>query len=147
MVSLGAIANRVLGTANDRKLKTYRTAVDTINALEEQMLPLSDEALKDKTTEFRARLEAGEELNALLPEAFALPTESKALNCILDLFANVYSIGFAIQCFSTHLFVSCIISLNISTAPSFTDGIVSATIVIFNLDVFVALSIRTGIIP
>lgn len=76
MVSFGSIAKRVFGTANDRKLKTYRAAVNGINALEETMLPLSDEALKDKTTEFRARLEAGEDLNALLPEAFAAVREA-----------------------------------------------------------------------
>ncbi|MEQ9518905.1 MAG: preprotein translocase subunit SecA [Parvibaculum sp.] len=71
MASFGAIAKRIFGSNNDRKLKSYQARVSVINALEPEMAALSDDALRGKTAEFRARLEKGEKLDDLLPEAFA----------------------------------------------------------------------------
>ncbi|MGF1658835.1 MAG: preprotein translocase subunit SecA [Rubrimonas sp.] len=73
---LGAIARRVLGTANDRKLKASRRTVERINALEPTIAALSDEALRGQTAAFRERLAKGEALDALLPEAFATVREA-----------------------------------------------------------------------
>ena len=66
---------KIFGSRNDRLLKQYRKVVDRINALESSLEGLSDEALKAKTAEFRQRLTAGETLDALLPEAFAVVRE------------------------------------------------------------------------
>ena len=67
--------SRIFGSRNDRLLKQYRKTVDRINALEPQFEALSDEALRAKTQEFRDRVAAGESLDALLPEAFAVVRE------------------------------------------------------------------------
>ncbi len=66
---------KIFGSRNDRLLKQYRKTVERINALEPSLEGLSDEALKAKTQEFRDRLAAGEALDALLPEAFAVVRE------------------------------------------------------------------------
>ena len=71
MLGLGTIARKVFGTPNDRKIKSTRPMVDRINALEDQFKALSDEGLKEKTAEFRARVTGGESLEKILPEAFA----------------------------------------------------------------------------
>ncbi len=70
------IARAIFGSANDRSLKSYQRRVPEINALEPAMEALSDEALRDKTAEFRARLETGQTLDNLLPEAFAVVREA-----------------------------------------------------------------------
>lgn len=70
------IAKKVFGTENDRKLKKLRPLIAKINSLEESMTPLSDEQLRGKTDEFRARFKAGETLDDLLPEAFAAVREA-----------------------------------------------------------------------
>ena len=67
--------SQIFGSRNDRLLKQYRKTVDRINALEPQLEALSDEALRAKTQEFRDRVAAGESLDALLPEAFAVVRE------------------------------------------------------------------------
>jgi preprotein translocase subunit SecA len=71
-----AIARAVFGTANDRSLKGHQRRVPQINALEPAMEALSDEALQAKTADFRERLAAGETLDDLLPEAFAVVREA-----------------------------------------------------------------------
>ena len=71
MLGIGTFAKKVFGTPNDRKVKATRPLVAKINALEEEFQALSDEALRAKTDEFRKRLEGGETLDDLLPEAFA----------------------------------------------------------------------------
>ncbi|PJE27611.1 protein translocase subunit secA [Pseudooceanicola antarcticus] len=71
MLGIGTFAKKVFGTPNDRKIKATRPLIAKINALEEEFQALSDEALKAKTNEFRQRLEQGETLDDLLPEAFA----------------------------------------------------------------------------
>ena len=66
---------KIFGSRNDRLLKQYRKVVERINALEPSLEGLSDDALKAKTQQFRERLAAGETLDALLPEAFAVVRE------------------------------------------------------------------------
>ncbi|MGH7205779.1 MAG: preprotein translocase subunit SecA, partial [Nitrospiraceae bacterium] len=70
------LLNLVFGSKNDREIKRLRPLVDRINALESSFIPLSDLALTDKTQDFRKRLEAGEPLDDLLPEAFAVCREA-----------------------------------------------------------------------
>ena len=69
------ILTKIFGSRNDRLLKTYRKTVDQINALETQYEKLSDEQLRAKTQEFKDRVAAGELLDVLLPEAFAVVRE------------------------------------------------------------------------
>ncbi|MDO8288037.1 MAG: preprotein translocase subunit SecA [Parvibaculum sp.] len=76
MASLGALAKRFFGSANDRKLKSYTARVEKINAFEPAISALSDDELKGKTAEFRGRLAQGETLDDLLPEAFATVREA-----------------------------------------------------------------------
>lgn len=66
----------LFGDPNARKLKKYRPDVVEINLLEEEIQPLSDEALTAKTNEFRQRLEKGETLDDILTEAFAVVREA-----------------------------------------------------------------------
>jgi len=65
----------VFGSRNDRLLKQYRQTVIAINALETQIEALSDDELRAKTTAFKQRVQQGESLDALLPEAFAVVRE------------------------------------------------------------------------
>ena len=67
---------KLFGSRNDRLLKQYRKTVERINALESQFETLGDDELKAKTESFRQRLAAGETLDALLPEAFAVVREA-----------------------------------------------------------------------
>ncbi|PJK00049.1 preprotein translocase subunit SecA [Lysobacteraceae bacterium NML75-0749] len=71
-----SLLTRVFGSRNDRLLTQLNKIVVKINALEPQMQALSDEALKAKTQEFRERIAAGETLDKLLPEAFAVCREA-----------------------------------------------------------------------
>nr|VVV03077.1 Protein translocase subunit SecA [Aliivibrio wodanis] len=70
------ILTKVIGSRNDRTLRKLRKIVDQINKLEPQFESLQDEELKAKTIEFRTRLEQGEDLDNLLPEAFATVREA-----------------------------------------------------------------------
>ena len=70
------ILTKIFGSRNDRLLKTYRKTVVQVNALEPSFEALTDEALRAKTAEFKARLAAGQTLDALLPEAFATVREA-----------------------------------------------------------------------
>ena len=67
---------KIFGTRNDRELKRLGKVVARINALEEGIQALDDGALKAKTAEFRNRLQVGETLDQLLPEAFAVVREA-----------------------------------------------------------------------
>jgi preprotein translocase subunit SecA len=67
---------RIFGSSNDRKVKSMAARAAKITALEPQMQALSDEALRGKTEEFRARLAQGETLDDLLEEAFAVVREA-----------------------------------------------------------------------
>ncbi len=73
--TLGTLATKVFGSSNDRRLKSYNSRVPAINALEPEFAALSDEELRAKTAEFRERLANGENLDDLLPEAFATVRE------------------------------------------------------------------------
>jgi preprotein translocase subunit SecA len=66
---------KIFGSRNDRLLKTYRKTIERINALEAQYEQLTEEQLRAKTQEFKDRASAGETLDALLPEAFAVVRE------------------------------------------------------------------------
>ncbi|MCG7498172.1 preprotein translocase subunit SecA [Vibrio sp. Of7-15] len=73
---LSKLLTKVIGSRNDRTLRKLRKVVDQINKLEPQFESLQDEELKAKTAEFRGRLEQGESLDSLLPEAFATVREA-----------------------------------------------------------------------
>ena len=68
----------IFGSRNDRLLKAYRAQVVKINALEPGLKVLTDDELRAKTTEFKQRIAAGETLDALLPEAFAVTREASS---------------------------------------------------------------------
>ena len=72
---LSKLFRKLFGSRNDRLVKQYFEQVAVINALEPQMQALSDEQLRAKTEEFKARFQAGETLDQLLPEAFAVVRE------------------------------------------------------------------------
>ncbi|MEM9904909.1 MAG: preprotein translocase subunit SecA [Cyanobacteria bacterium P01_D01_bin.44] len=67
---------QLFGDPNTRKLKRYQPDVKEVGLFEEDVQTLSDEALSGKTVEFRERLEKGETLDDLLPEAFAVVREA-----------------------------------------------------------------------
>jgi preprotein translocase subunit SecA len=67
---------KVIGTQNERELKRIRPLIAEINAKEDQIKALSDEALRLKTPELRDRLGKGETLEDVLPEAFAVVREA-----------------------------------------------------------------------
>jgi preprotein translocase subunit SecA len=67
---------KVIGTQNERDLKRLRPIVGEVNAFEDAVKSLSDDQLRAKTAEFRERLGAGETLDDLLPEAFAVVRET-----------------------------------------------------------------------
>ena len=73
---LQAFAQRFFGSANERKLRPMFKRVEAINALEGQFKAKSDDELRAMTPAFRARLEQGETLDQLLPEAFAVVREA-----------------------------------------------------------------------
>ena len=73
---LPKLLTQIFGSRNDRLLKQYRQIVLKINALEPQFEKLDDASLKAKTAEFRGRVERGEAIDALLPEAFAVVREA-----------------------------------------------------------------------
>ena len=70
------IAEKLFGTHSDRELKIVNPIVDKIEAMRDSMMTLSDEELRDKTKEYKKRLEEGETLDDLLPEAFATVREA-----------------------------------------------------------------------
>ncbi len=71
MLGFGSIAKKVFGTPNDRLIKSRRSLVEQINALEPAFDGLSDDEIIAKTAELKDRHEKGESLDDLLPEAFA----------------------------------------------------------------------------
>ena len=73
---IGAIARRLFGTANERYLKGLQKDVDATNALESALETLSGDELRARTPWLRQRLNGGEELDSLLPEAFATVREA-----------------------------------------------------------------------
>ncbi|MGH6912363.1 MAG: preprotein translocase subunit SecA, partial [Geminicoccales bacterium] len=73
---IGALARRVLGSANERFLKRLQKHVDAINALEPEIRKLSDEELRGRTQWLRERLDSGESLDDILEDAFATVREA-----------------------------------------------------------------------
>jgi len=71
-----ALARKIFGTKNDREIKALKPLVAEINSLEPAISNLSDEALRDKTTQFKQKLEQGHTLDDILPEAFAVVREA-----------------------------------------------------------------------
>ena len=67
---------KLFGTRSEREIKQIRPTVDKILSLENEYRNLSEEALKAKTQEFKNRLESGETLDDILPEAFAAVREA-----------------------------------------------------------------------
>ncbi len=73
---IGKVLTKVFGSKNDRTVKQMRQIVAGINDLEPTVAPLTDQELAGKTTEFRERIDQGESLDDLLPEAFAVVREA-----------------------------------------------------------------------
>ncbi len=73
---IGKVLKKIFGSKNERELKRLGKLVAGVNAFEPALEKLSDSELANKTVEFRARLEKGETLDQLLPEAFACVRES-----------------------------------------------------------------------
>ena len=73
---IGALLKKVVGTKNERELRRIMPIVERINALEPQVVALPDHRLRAKTWEFKERIERGEALDELLPEAFAVVREA-----------------------------------------------------------------------
>ena len=73
---ISKVLKKLFGSRNDRLLKTYQKNVRLINEYEGDLERLSDDALKSKTSEFKDRLGAGEALDNILAEAFAVVREA-----------------------------------------------------------------------
>ena len=72
----GALAKKIFGSANDRRLKTFAPKVQAINALESEVAALSDDELRARTEVFRGQLAAGTSIDELLIPAFATVREA-----------------------------------------------------------------------
>ena len=70
-----SILEKVIGSKNDRELKRYALVLEEVNALEPEMMSLSDEALKAKTPYFKEKLHGGADIEDILVEAFAVVRE------------------------------------------------------------------------
>src|ERR1700753_707284 len=68
---IGAVARKLFGSSNDRRIRSYRPRVEKINALEKELEGLSDEALRARTEDFRKQLAEGGSLDDILIPAFA----------------------------------------------------------------------------
>ena len=73
---IGAVARKLFGSSNDRRIRTYRSRVDAINALENELEQLSNEALRARTDAFRKQLADGTTLDDILVPAFATVREA-----------------------------------------------------------------------
>jgi preprotein translocase subunit SecA len=72
----GAVARKIFGNANERRIRVYRPRVDAINGLEKELEQLSDDALRARTDAFRKELADGKELDDILVRAFATVREA-----------------------------------------------------------------------
>src|SRR6202045_406480 len=73
---IGAVARKLFGSANDRRIRAFRPRVDEINALEKELEQLSDEALRARTDEFKKQVAEGKTLDDILVPAFATVREA-----------------------------------------------------------------------
>jgi len=72
----GELLKKIVGSKNERELKRIQPLVDEISQLESKVSPLTDDQLRQKTSEFKERIEKGEPLDQILPEAFAVVRET-----------------------------------------------------------------------
>ncbi len=70
------VVQKVFGTHSEREIKRIEGQVNRIESLRDSMMALDDEQLRDKTGEFKKRLQEGETLDDLLPEAYAVVREA-----------------------------------------------------------------------
>jgi preprotein translocase subunit SecA len=73
---IGSLIKKIVGSKNERELKRIRPLVYQINQMEAKVSPLSDNQLQAKTSEFKERIERGESVEEILPEAFAVVREA-----------------------------------------------------------------------
>ena len=73
---IGAVARKLFGSANDRRIRSYQPRVDEINALEKELEALSDDALRARTEEFKKQVAEGAALDDILVPAFATVREA-----------------------------------------------------------------------
>ncbi|MCJ7746671.1 MAG: preprotein translocase subunit SecA, partial [Desulfobacterales bacterium] len=73
---IGSLIKKIIGSKNERELKRIQPIVRRINQIEPQILPLNDEQLRAKAPEFKERIDRGESLESILPEAFAVVREA-----------------------------------------------------------------------
>ncbi|MBV9558779.1 MAG: preprotein translocase subunit SecA, partial [Pseudolabrys sp.] len=73
---IGAVARKLFGSANDRRIRSYQPRVDAINALEPELAALSDDALKARTAELKKKVADGASLDDVLVDAFATVREA-----------------------------------------------------------------------
>src|SRR5579864_2462497 len=73
---IGAVARKLFGSSNDRRIRAYRPRVDEINALEKELEQLSDDALRARTDEFKKQIAEGATLDDILVPAFATVREA-----------------------------------------------------------------------
>jgi len=73
---IGSLIKKIVGSKNERELKRIQPIVQRINPIEPKILPLNDDQLRDKTAEFKERIDRGESLETILPEAFAVVREA-----------------------------------------------------------------------
>ncbi len=73
---IGSLIKKIVGSKNERELKRIQPLVDRINRLEPKISPLPDDRLLAKTSEFKERIERGESIEEILPEAFAVVRET-----------------------------------------------------------------------
>jgi preprotein translocase subunit SecA len=73
---IGNLIKKIVGSKNERELKRIQPLIQRINQVESKVSPLSDEQLRAKTAEFKERIERGESLDEILPEAFAVVREA-----------------------------------------------------------------------
>ncbi len=73
---IGALARKLFGSSNERRIKSYQPRVVAINALEQELEKLSDEALRARTEAFKKQVAEGASLDDVLVEAFATVREA-----------------------------------------------------------------------
>jgi preprotein translocase subunit SecA len=73
---IGAVARKIFGSSNDRRIRSYRARVEEVNALEKELEALSDDALRARTDEFKKQLAEGATLDDILVPAFATVREA-----------------------------------------------------------------------
>ncbi|MCJ7803036.1 MAG: preprotein translocase subunit SecA [Desulfobacterales bacterium] len=73
---IGSLIKKIVGSKNERELRRIQPLVDKISQLEPNISPLSDDQLRAKTSEFKGRVERGESIEEILPEAFAVVRET-----------------------------------------------------------------------